>query len=396
MFLIFSIIYIYSVPLDVFSDMKMIFKGSEYICDGSFYKLRSDPYFNMCPNNLAICFFYGLLMKITCKTIFVIKLANIVFIFLINLAITEITKLFYDKTSSLCILLYSYTYISVFLYINHVYSDIPFVLLTAFSVYLYLKNKTFLCFLILSLAYLLRPTAMIFVIAFVLDSVIQHKNIKNSIYGLLLFLFIIKAYSVLISKFMLNDEFSLPIWSYIYIGFNKNKFGFQDGSHLYTSNIYDVLERLKSYSFTDCGKIMLKKIFWTWNEGTYQVGRYAFGADVMACKDKFLYETILTKYFLNSSQCGRQILTSVMRGQYIAVFIGVIINWIFDKRKIYNVINLLFLGTFLFYCIWEIKSRYLLHLYPYMLVMAYMGYKEISIYFVKFLKKEGKKSYGSV
>ena len=378
-FILVAIFYIYMIPLDVFSDMKMVYRGSTCICDWNLDQIRHDQYFNTNPNNLAICFFYGILMKFTVKSIFVLKLLNIILVCLINYFIIKIITIFDQKATVFTAIVYSYMFIPALLYVNHIYTDIPFVFLTVLSIYLYLTKMNVFCFCILSLAYMIRPIAIIFLVAIVIDYFIKYKNISKLLRWLSFFFIILILYNLFINKFMLGEDKALPIWSYVYMGFNKTKFGFQDGSHLATRNFTDVVTRITEYSFLDFFKLINKKIFWTWNEGTYQVGRYAFGPDVVNIKDKFLYETAITKYFMVSTQLVRKILTVLIRGQYVALFIGVLMHWGFNKQVKYNVFNLCFLGSFLFYCVWEIKSRYVFHLYPYMIIMAYMGYRSISI-----------------
>ena len=76
------------------------------------------------------------------------------------------------------------------------------------------------------------------------------------------------------------------------MGINEPEFGFQDGSHSSNWTFKDVKNRVLELGSTRLIKLIAKKEYWLWTEGTYQVERYAFG---IGWKEHFDYDTIITK-----------------------------------------------------------------------------------------------------
>ena len=146
-----------------------------------------------------------------------------------------------------------------------------------------------------------------------------------------------------------------------------------DGDFSYERSAQDVLDRIRDYGPVRMAKILGKKIFWTWSQGTYQAQRYAFGYDVEEANNKFYYSTLLSDYLMRDEQPLREIINSMMRAQYMVLF-GLMLVTIYDDRKKsvekYRWLYYSLIATVLMLMVWEMKSRYILHCYPLMCILA--------------------------
>ena len=179
---------------------------------------------------------------------------------------------------------------------------------------------------------------------------------------------------------MPKDIPSYPIWNQIYIGINEKEFGFMDNDLSYDRDLKDIKERVCDYGTVKLLKIICKKTFWLWTQGTYQAERYAFGNDTNNALDKFEYETFLTQYLLNSNQHSRIIINAIMRAQYFVIFIAMTITIIIKRditqeRELYYII----VATLLVMIIWELKSRYILICFPMMAILAQQCFDNLSV-----------------
>lgn len=374
-----ALFFVLMIPLNTFSDMKQVFNGAVAFANFDFISLKENAYFTTYPNNILITIFYGIILFILPKQIVTMKIINIIMILIIAKLTCSIVGVYYKKYSNIFFFL-CLSLISVFLYANHIYTDIPFTLLSLIAVYLYLKSSKNICISIgiLMISYFIRPLAIIYLIAilidFVLKSEIEFKaKIRQSMIMLVCSMIIFVSMSTIVIPCFIRQDITrqIPAVSYVYMAFNKEKFGFQDGSHSPERSLNEVIDRLKGYSVHDILEILTKKSYWMWMEGTYQAQRYAFGEDNGdAYLDKFQYNTPVLKFISNSVQKARRILNSLLYGQYVVLFALMILGIKSELGKKMNAINLIVIGFFLFYLFWEIKSRYIFSLYPFMIIYA--------------------------
>jgi len=389
--ILFQILFIIFVPLEPFSDMLQCHLGAIEVTKNNLSFLVNSQYFNLNPNNIFFTLLLGLWYKLINFGFFAGKLLNIFCNILITVLTYEIFKKFYKKESLLIFALLSF-FPPMILYCNHIYNDVIFTFVTILAAYLYFNfdkktNQYFLIGTLLGISHLIRPVGFLFLIAFIITELLFIRELKNILFlaigfilPIILFYFL---FFIFTGKNLLKTGY--PIWSYIYIGLNSEKFGFQDGSHSLNRNFNDIIYRIfYENGILETLKIIFKKIFWMWTEGTYQSERYGFwnlGLIHSSIRNlvKFLSYTL---YF-------SLILLSCIHFSYKSFFNR--INNL-DKSKpillIYIVIlNFLFL---LFYAIWEIKSRYIYALYPYLIITSFGGME--FLYFImreklSFIKK---------
>lgn len=68
-----------------------------------------------------------------------------------------------------------------------------------------------------------------------------------------------------------------------------------------------------------------------------------------------------------------------MRTQYLFLFILTIPMFFRKNQNKYDIFIMLFAAHMIFYIFWEIKSRYLLPLYPIMLIVSFITLNDFSV-----------------
>lgn len=382
-FFIISLLYILMVPLEPFSDMAAVYRGALKFARFEISDLLDDNYWKLFPGNILLAVFWGIILIPLPKCLITIKICNIIFIYLIVLITRNIAKVYGVRYYNIVYLL-MLTFIPLLLYSNHVYFDLPVMFLCLLAIYLFVKGKNILLvFGILGVGQYIRLSVSIFMLAILIvyifnsASKINKSNIFQYIkrIGLSLIVFVFLGFMLprIVQKACFGDEKvkSYSGWNQIYIGLNEEEFGFMDNDFSYDRSFSDIINRVKAYGPYRLSKILTKKTFWLWSQGTYQAERYGFGGDVSIWSEKFSEETILTNYLLNSGQLLRKIINSLMRAQYLAVFLLMICEfWNEKNMEQYRLFYYLFFATFLIMIVYEMKSRYILHLLPMMVIFA--------------------------
>lgn len=378
-YVVLGILFIWQVPLKVFSDMSEIYNAAIAIATGGMDYFSNNGYFVTYPNNLLITILYAIVLFVLPKSIVTIKMINIILIIGIVFFAEKIVQIYYKNDYTNLFYIWALSFICVFLYINHIYTDIPFVFFTILCLWIYLRNNNTLilsCF-ILAFVYQLRPQAAFYIIAICLHYIFQQIDIKRIIKvvsaAMVTGVSIVVFNSVFVPFFIVpDDSATMPVWSYVYMAFNEEEFGFQDGSHSTDRTLNDVKERLEELGLEKTLKIIGKKVFWTWSEASYQASRYAFGSEPVEILDKFDEETAITKYINDSSLPARKFLDAIMRAQYLVLFLLTLRMFYKDNSERYSLFVLLFAANFIFYIFWEIKSRYIIPLYPLQLIFVFI------------------------
>ena len=391
-YIIITIILIILVPLTPFSDMGHVYKGAIKFSTFQWNEIMNDEYWKMFPGNIYLSVFWGIILLPFPKTLIAFKTVNAIFAYGIVYITSKICKEYQLKYYKVIyFMLLSFT--PMILYVNHVYFDLPFVFFSVLSLYIFMKTDNIIIVgAIMGIAFYLRENAFIFFLAMFFVFIFNKVKVKLSlkaIYGVLikiffaiiLFMVVGKASKILIkNEFLHNDYPSYPIWNQIYIGLNEPEFGFMDNDFSYDRDFGDVVNRIEEYGFTRTTKLICKKTFWLWTQGTYQAQRYAFGVNVENASDKFEYETAVTKYLLNDDQPLRIIINSFMRAQYLIMyFLMIYALWrkkdIADMRTLYYVL----IATFIIMLVYELKSRYIFSCLPIMAILACWSLENIKV-----------------
>lgn len=397
LYLVLAFTYIIFIPLIPFSDMQYVSEGSLKLASFDFDGFSQIEYFKTFKGNIKTCIFYTIPLIFLPKNIFTMKVINILLLLFIAYLIKRITeelKLPYSKLIFFSVL----SFLPVFLFINNIYFELFFISLLLLTVLFYLKglSKIVYAIIFLSLAYFLRKNGLILLISLCIDFFIRYKNkfsMQKRFSMILVFTTLIIGINVFMntmtSHYLYDKQApSYPKWNQYYIGLNEEKFGFMDQSFSYNRSLDDVLNRIYEYGPVKLTNILIKKTIWAWTEGTYQSGRYAFGLNTNNGNEKFYYATPLEKYIMNDTQLTRRVITSFCRVQYLFYLFLMCYSTIRNKNyDSYRIGKLIFLGTIAALMFYELKSRYIIHCFPFMIIFAFSGINSLKTDYRKLISK---------
>ena len=142
LYFLLGLFYIYEFPLMAFSDMGQIYEAALQVAHGDFLSFQSNPYFATYPNNVVLALLYGGILWIFPETVVTLKVVNIILLISIIVIAEQMVQIYFPNQYRNLFYIFAFSFLPAFLYINHVYSDIPFTFLTVLAMYLYLKNKS--------------------------------------------------------------------------------------------------------------------------------------------------------------------------------------------------------------------------------------------------------------
>lgn len=398
-----GVIYVYLVPIKPFSDMTYVTEGAIYFASGDIEGILASEYLQVITKNLKVSMFYGFLGMLLPKSMFSMRIINVILYLLIAHFMGLIAKNYKFKYQKFVFIITA-SFVPLLLYCNHIYYDLPVLCMCTIAVYFYTKEKNIknmvLAGLALGVACSLRVLAYLFLIAMIMDFVFIFKKdllLEKGKKAIILLcfvsivLFLPKACDEVVNtSFRIEGAEDESIWTLFWMGINEEEFGFMhneiaDGKKSFS----DFVETLTSRDFEQNIKLFGRKLFWEWSQGTYQAQRYAFSLDANNWSEKFEYETPITRYLMHDSQVTRQFINSFMREQYLALFSLMLIalyNLKEDGRKTYRMFIYLMFGTFLVLVFYEMKSRYVAHCLLPMILFALKGLQHIEYRQQKFLK----------
>lgn len=360
---------------------------------------KFNNYLKRYPNNNAIAILFSLYYRalylitgdipiqapIVLNTLFIN--AAVVFCFLT-------AKKAFGNFHALVTAIICFLFLPYYTYCPYFYTDsisMPFCIL---SIYLFicaydskkLLTKIILFFfsgLVCALGYALKGS-----IAIVLIAVIVYMIYKGGIKKLLLgsgmiiagFLALTVAFNAFIATFNINDEVSkvkdkYPLTHWVMMGLKGNGGYNREDSKLTAhagdyddkkaANIEVINQRLSDYGFFGLMGHLGEKIEFTWSDGTYFITNY-------------IYKPLDKNNFLNGiisdvrNGTGFYIFSSAM---HILILCMVCVSLFFCIKKpplnYITLMHILMFGVFIFFLIWETRSRYLFNFTPvYIMICA--------------------------
>ncbi|MCI9524111.1 MAG: hypothetical protein HFF01_03570 [Erysipelotrichaceae bacterium] len=391
-YVLIALSFIYLVPLKPFSDMQHVSEGAIRIASFDMDGLKGMAYFKTFKGNIKTSLFYAIPLMILPKTIVSMKVVNVFLLLGIAYLIRRIAQHMHLRYTNMAFLMVL-TFLPVFLYINHIYFELYFILLMLAGINCYLKDSKNLIItsIIFAIAYYLRKNGLILLGAVLTDVFISHPSSwKNTLVSVVISLCLFFGISFTLNQitsmcFYDKEALSYPKWNQYYIGINEEKFGFMDQSFSYDRSLEDVITRMQEYGPWKMTQILVKKTAWAWGEGTYQSGRYAFGLNTDMANEKFEYATFIEKYITLDSQFIRRFITTFSRCQYVLYFFFMTYAlWRKKDPSFYRLGGVIYLGTFVALLFYELKSRYVMHCFPFMILFAICGidlfFKDVNTY----------------
>ena len=395
-----AILYVVLVPLKPFSDMRYVADGALLFGKRDIDGIMASEYLQMITKNMKVSLFYSIFLLVLPTNILSLKVINVFFyLFIVQFISLIASNLGFKYSKTVFIIMGSF--FPLVLYCNHIYFDLPTLLMCSMAVYFYTSEynirNLILCAVCLGIGSSLRILVFILLIAIVIDYIFKyHKELfvnKGRKCIILLTIVIIGVGIPKVCDKTINSFFRVEnaqdesIWTLFWMGINEEEFGFMhieiaDGS----KNFSDFYNLLISRDVKRNCKLFGRKVFWEWTQGTYQVQRYAFGAEIFEMREeeqltKFQYITPVTRFLLNDEQLLRRTINDLCRAQYLALFLFMIIgmfNMADDEMNKYRMFIYLMFGTFLVLFFYELKSRYVLHCLIPMVVLALRGCERVS------------------
>lgn len=397
-----GILFVVFLPIRPFSDMANVTEGALLFAKRDIAGILSSDYLQYITKNLKVALFYGIFDMILPKNVVALRIINVILYLSISYFSGKIAQNFGHKYPKGIFILVA-SFMPLILYCNHVYFDLPTYLLCLLAVYFYTKDKEswkniLLTAIFLGLGCCMRVLAFIFAIAILMDYIfIMNKElfVKGCRKFLLVMTFAVivavipKSCDIAVNRyFRAEDASEESIWTLFWMGINEEEFGMMHNEILDGKRTFEEFYTLlMSRDVKRNIKLFGRKIFWTWSQGTYQAQRYGFGGDAGSVQEKFEYETLFTRFFLNNEQLAPRLANSAMRAQYMAFFFFMILGMFgMDEkdRKKYRIFIYLCFGTFLILVFYEMKSRYVLHCLIAMLVLGLRGMEHCSLKLQRF------------
>ncbi|WP_150275285.1 glycosyltransferase family 39 protein [Paenibacillus tepidiphilus] len=382
---------------------------------------QTGGYLHMFPFNFSTVLYLKTLLFIFPDNYLVLKIFNILFMLITSLMIYLLYKELSGKDGEqdYGVLLFAATYVPAVLMSNFIYNDVIATAALTLALYFavrFMKQRSLKLIIIsgvlLALGNYFRSIGVIFLIAIALSLLLKVRTVglRRTLIalGILAVLFNVPGWiqnAVLQGSGVVGEPVnanSAPVYMWLNMGVNQETFGFWDNRASY--NIYqreagynkeastelfkeNIRSTLSEASAGELVRTYYKKLIWTWTEGTYQMERYGIGNDGSAAAgrgtgmllDRYSYTTVFTHAFAGDS-LYRIGLIWFAYALNLVMYAGTVVRLIGSIRTGRTAevpLVLVILGFVGFYLLWEIKSRYLFPVYPLLIVLSCMGFKDL-------------------
>lgn len=378
---------------------------------------RHQGYFARYPNNHALLIIVSVIYFITDRLfgvtpVWVPIIINTLGLFLSYVLMYLISKkLFNNKTISLFTAILGAGFCVFYTYTPYYYTDsfsMPFVM---GSIYLFLcgfdsdKKKNIVICLVLSMllmviGYKIKGSAIILLPAFLIYIIFFTKkyNLKRHLkqIGIMFLGFavsialcggIINAFHITDAEETENREFPFVHWIMMGLhdrgGYYDNDFWYTEHSGDYENkkdaDIDKIKERIQDYGIGGMFVHLAKKISYTWGDGSYFISRY-----VKKGEDNFLRRFVVKSNAFKLYFCSYHFVILGM------IFLSFIFGMISKQSSKDILLRIIICGIFIFFVIWEARSRYLVNFSPLFIIVAASTIKQLSVLLKK--RKRVKKS----
>ncbi|WNS41468.1 glycosyltransferase family 39 protein [Paenibacillus sp. MMS20-IR301] len=381
---------------------------------------QSGGYLYMFPFNFSIVLYLKTLLLLFPDNYLVIKAFNILFSLVTTLMIYLLYKELNtrSRTPDYGVLIFAATFVPALFMSNFIYNDVIATALLTSALYFavkFIRRKSMkdilFAAILLALGNYFRSTGTIFLIAVVLCLLFNLRSlgVKKAVasIGITLLLFAIPGWTqnALLQATGIVDESpssnSAPVYMWLNMGINLETLGFWDNRESY--NIYQqdagynqaesvelfkasIRNKLSSASAGELAGMYYKKLIWTWTEGTYQFERYGLGNDGDSIRsgrsgfvmDRYIYSTSASKLFKGASTYRSGLIWIVYVQNFLmyGFILFRLVTGIRAGRFGETSLILVLLGFIGFYLLWEIKVRYLYPVYPLLIILSALGFKD--------------------
>lgn len=371
---------------------------------------------------LLLAFYYRMIYlifgNITIESAIVI---NVVAIDIAVLFTFLISKRIFRRQTSLLTVFLCFFFLPFYTYTPFFYTDSLSMPFTMIAVYTFIcavqSEKTinrylemFLCGAAILFGFELKGSLIIILAAAILFLLIrvEFKRAIALILSLLMgFVIFFAGFNALVNacKFTNEEELNAeryPVTHWIMMGL-KNPGGFNQNDSNFTKNsgdydqkveatVKEIKHRIKDYGLKGlCGHFIVKGA-WTWSDGKYYIENHVFHSKNSPIEplDNLTHSFVLKtgnnyKYFYCYSN-GFQLFIM------FSILISLLSGCFKSKVNFVTFLKITLFGVFIFFMIWETRSRYLYNFTPVMLLIAACGVENISKLFTKsFWSRKAKK-----
>ena len=368
-----------------------------------------NKYYYMYSNNLAMALLIKTLFNIFKIIGLKVKyyiLGGIIF----NITMIDVAILYLYKTLKLCLdenksyffLICSLLITPFITYAPIFYTDtisMPFVIIALyyFLSYMFSDKKKIsylaICGLSIGIGSCVKFSVIIILVAIIIYLLFQNITIKEKIK----ILFIISIISVIpllslnvIKKNNMNqkmlNELEYPVTHWVMMGLHENEYGrngtyyepdvnytasFNSVDEKKTANIKVIKQRLTDYKENkNLYNFYRKKAVFIWGDGSF------YAPLKLALKP---YNNYQVKKLILGNEKESLVFRCVVQSQLFLIFIFMILGVSYRKYLNEKQKNILFInsitifGVFLFFMLWEARSRYLVNYIPLLLIQTYLG-----------------------
>ncbi len=372
-------------------DFGTIVKSSIHLVEGQ----ELSEYFIMYPNNILLTCILAVIGKLVTPTLLVFQLFNLFIITISQFLIYRITTKLAGKSVGIISLLMSVIFFPYIFFAPIVYTDTISLIFLLGPLNLLIskqgkmkKDLLTICIVsvIFSAGMILKGSLIIFLIAFSIVLLLYLNSWKKLSFVIpFIILLIVKSLfnfgvyeSEIIDKHRV-ERYSFPVTHWIVMAQNEKKFGkysaedFQSTYQLLQANskdkvknlhIKELKKRLNEKGLIGNLKFNIEKISHTWTDGTY----YSLNKLRRVPVHPENYQHLI------DGKSGK-LLLGYARVQHLLLLAGLLL--IFKYRKEHEFLTFAMLavvGFFLFFLIWETRSRYLVSLTPLLIILSCIGY----------------------
>ncbi|KPL59273.1 glycosyltransferase family 39 protein [Rossellomorea vietnamensis] len=352
-------------------------------------------YFSLYPNNILLACILALIGNIFTPELLTFQVFNVIVITLSQYLIYRIATKVAGAPVGIVSLLVSVLFFPYIFFAPIVYTDTISLIFLLLPLHILVdKNGDFrgnifivsMASILFSFGMLLKGSLVIFVIAIAIVLFLYQKKWRKLYFIIpLLVLLIVKSlfnsaiyhYGIL-DKAMVEEK-SMPVTHWIVMGQNKNKLGkYAEDDVVWTKELLtkypretvsqihyqELKNRISEKGIKGNIAFNIEKIGHTWTDGTY----YSLNK-LRRIPDHPEHFTHLT------TDTPGHLIQGHARVQHLMLLIGLLLFLRLKNKDSFTTFSMLsVIGFFLFFIIWETRSRYLVSLTPLMIIVSCMGY----------------------
>lgn len=419
----------YFLQMTPVTDLKTLNKYAlDFAQNGNFNLIQTDfqndyAYLIRYPNNMALVFFLSFLYRLAYLNYGYIPmyLPVVVNALAINASVllgVFIARKVFGNRKAFMVLILSFLFAPFYTYVSYYYTDSISMPFCMGAVYLFVcavksdsKYKKYvlmaMCGVVTLLGYKIKGSVILLLaIAFVY--LFLKFKFKKSICLILAFVagfgVVNTVYTVALNNSKIvtkeqSEKYEYPYTHWIMMGlkgvggYNKDDDmytrSFSDKKEMEKANIEEIGKRINDYGIEGLTEHIAKKAVWTWADGTYYISHHI---------EKSVRENVLHSFVLDKGEnhlifyiysCGFQLFLLFM------LCMSAVKGCIKSAVNIQTFLKGIVFAAFIFFIIWETRSRYLYNFTPILLLLSVDGLDFVSkklLLLKDFVKTKAKKA----